>query len=245
MEYEWERDGLIIVREFVDPALIDRYVEKRGHEPRRWTFPTPYQVEPTLRDLCAYQPLQGLIGDFLGDDPLLHLNLTGFRSTRRDWHQDGYLNPPGVGDQYLAVWMALDTIHPDAGPFEFVPGSHEWEGRLSRENALALGTPEQRGHRTWDKMWPSWTEGAVSSYWSEQIEKHDIAPRRFLPAEKGDLLVWSAWTVHRGCVPNDPTLERAALISHYSGAAARTDMPKRYRYQGALFADLPAAGRVS
>ena len=54
----------------------------------------------------------------------MHLNLTGWVSTERNWHQDDYLNP------FINSWygrlVALDKISADAGPFEYVPGSHKW-----------------------------------------------------------------------------------------------------------------------
>ena len=31
-----------------------------------------------------------------------------------------------VNGWYLAVWMALDDIGPETGPFQFIPGSHRW-----------------------------------------------------------------------------------------------------------------------
>ena len=46
---------------------------------------------------------------------LLHLALTGWISTQRDWHQDDYLNPPFVANWYAAVWMALDDISAESG----------------------------------------------------------------------------------------------------------------------------------
>ncbi|MBL9007487.1 MAG: phytanoyl-CoA dioxygenase family protein [Myxococcales bacterium] len=33
---------------------------------------------------------------------------------------------PLVAASGIALWFAFDTIHPDSGPFEYVPGSHRW-----------------------------------------------------------------------------------------------------------------------
>ena len=91
-----------------------------------WNEACPYMHEAALLDLCTYPPLAQALGDLIGQPAGLHLNLTGWVSTRRRWHQDTYLNPYNVGDTYAAVWVALGDIHPDSGVFQYVPGSHLW-----------------------------------------------------------------------------------------------------------------------
>lgn len=241
----YQDHGYAIVRNFLPDDLIDAYVEARGTDERRWTHPTPYMHELTILDLCCYRPLTEQLARSLGESPVLHLNLTGFRSTQRAWHQDGYLNPPEVGDFYVAVWMALDEIHEDSGPFEMVPDSHKWDTRLSREDAYAMGTEEQRAHPDWHRMWPSWTEDRVAAFWEEEIGWRQASVQRFWPAHKGDVLFWHPWLVHRGSVPVDPHLERRALISHFSGAKHRDDMKLRDTHNGALYAVLPTDGKCS
>ena len=51
---------------------------------------------------------------------VLHLNLTGWISSERNWHQDDYLNSAEINGWYLAVWMALDDVSPNSGPFQFI-----------------------------------------------------------------------------------------------------------------------------
>jgi hypothetical protein len=65
---------------------------------------------PEIRDLSLYPPLHEVIKELFGGEFVLHLNLTGFVSTERDWHQDDYLNPPFINGWYLATWMALEDI---------------------------------------------------------------------------------------------------------------------------------------
>src|SRR5205807_4698247 len=91
-----------------------------------WPGSTPYRRCEPLRDLLLCPELVELATHLLGEAPLLHLVLSGWVSTERMWHQDTYLNPGEVGDAYLAVWVALEDIHPDSGPFEWLPGSHRW-----------------------------------------------------------------------------------------------------------------------
>jgi len=242
---DWEKDGLVILRDFVPHNLIDAYAQARGTVPVRWDFPTPYMHEKTILDLCCWKPLTDQLTALLGEEPLLHLNLTAFVSTQRAWHQDAYLNADEVGDYYAAAWMALDDIDPRSGPFEFVRGSHRWPDRLSRDDAMAMATDEERAHPEWYIKWPNWTEGKVGAYWQEQIDSRQSEIERFIPATKGDVLIWSPWLVHRGSVPEVQGMERRSLISHFSGVNHRSDMQERSRHEdGGQFAVIHTAQLV-
>jgi ectoine hydroxylase-related dioxygenase (phytanoyl-CoA dioxygenase family) len=242
----WASDGYVILRSFVPDEVTDRYIKVRAPlGPAGWPHPTPYMDCDELRDLCCFPPLAKVIETLIGEPAGVHLNLTGWLSSQRNWHQDGYLNPDHVGDAYAAVWVALGDIHPDSGPFQYVPGSHLWAGRLSRADAMALGTPEQRAAGDWDHRWPKHTEPAVSAYWAERIAEHGTAIEAFDTARKGDVLVWSPWLVHRGSPPAAPGMERRALIAHYSGLDHRHDMPHRAQHPGGgWYYQLPVQGVV-
>jgi len=172
-----------------------------------------------LRDVSLYPPLMNLMESLIGEEMGLHLNLTGWVSTERNWHQDDYLNPPYINSWYAAVWIALDDIHEDSGPFEFVPGSHRWPLMRSHKVRMFL-TPEERDHDNW----PGLAERFVNDVAEEEIVKRGLKTKKFL-AKKGDLLIWHGRLMHRGSYPNIPGMERKTLISHYSGISHRVDMP--------------------
>jgi len=75
-----------------------------------WRSPTPYLFVPEIRELCLYQPLCAILESLFGERMGMNLTLTGWVSTERDWHQDDYLNPPGIMSHYCGVWFALDAI---------------------------------------------------------------------------------------------------------------------------------------
>jgi len=104
----------LIVPRLIPDEVIEHYCEVRRRiaAPEGWASPTPYLEVPEIRELCLYKPLTDLLEHLLGEPMGLHLNLTGWVSTERDWHQDDYLNPPQLNGHYAAVWTALDRIHP-------------------------------------------------------------------------------------------------------------------------------------
>ncbi len=229
-QLSWRRDGVVILRNFLPEDLVDAYVARRRQldNPAGWLSGSPYQHVPEMRALALYPKLMELQRDLLGEDMLLHLALTGWISTERNWHQDDYLNPAEVMTWYTAVWMALDTIDPDCGPFEYIPGSHRWP-LMSGERVRALLTQEERDRREGPEQinhWATYSERFVAPAIEIEIKERGIAPVRFLGG-KGDVLIWHSRLMHRGTAPRRPNLERRSLIVHYSGVNHRSDMPNR------------------
>jgi len=170
-----------------------------------------------LRKISMYKPLTDILEDLIGYRMGLHLNLTGWVSTERAWHQDDYLNPAFVNSHYAAVWFVLRDVDPDSGPFQYVPGSNRWP--VIRQDKLFQVT----GASINDETWPSKTQGFVSEVVEEEIERRGAKVETFL-GKKGDVLIWHGRLVHRGSMPRVPGMLRHSLISHYSAIAKRTDM---------------------
>jgi len=224
------RDGYLIAPGLLPDDLIDDYTEEwrtahgtgnpDGWMSDGWTDPTPYMRYPALRALATCQPVHDVMHDLFGEPMGLHLNLTGWRSTQRDWHQDGYLNPDSNADWYVAAWMALDDIDADAGPFEFVPGSHRSFPPIRNRKMLDALTPEEAA----SSGWPTHTERLLTPMFETLMTDRGMHPSPYLP-KRGDVLFWHARLLHRGSTPVDPTAERRAVINHYSGVNHRPDMP--------------------
>ncbi len=226
---DWNQDGFVVHQAFFPEELMVSYEkcwEKENKDrPMGWPDPIPYTRHPELLEILTWDPLSSLLESLITEPAGLHLNLTGWRSTERDWHQDSYLNPAHVGDYYAAVWIALDDIHPDSGPFQFVPGSHRWP-QVSNKKILAALEPDERDHR-----WPKHSERILTPLFEEEIVKRGNNVVSYLPS-RGDLLVWHGRLMHRGSRPNVPGMQRKALIAHYSGIHHRHDMPKALHRPG-------------
>jgi len=194
--------------------------------PMGWHYATPYMDFPALRGLCCSPDIAAVLEELIGESAGVHLNLTGWQSTRCNWHFDQYLNEPYVGSVYVAVWIALDTIYSDAGPFEYFPGSHKWWPPVSQlKMRTALGADGE------GPDWPTKSERILTPIFEKEIESRNLETSKFL-GNRGDVLFWHSRLLHRGSIPNDITLERRALIAHYSGVTHRPDMPKAVQHQG-------------
>lgn len=230
----WAQYGVVHIPRFIDEESMRRYEEEwlahnggvdyadgdvtTYERPGGWPHATPYMDHPRLRDLVCNGPLAEVLVELTGEYMGVHLNLTGWTSTRRDWHRDQYLNESYVGGFYAAVWIALDTIHPDSGPFEYVAGSHRGSpiSQMKIRRALKeLGAGPD---------WPTHSERILTPLFEQEMDEQRVIPQQFI-AQRGDVLVWHGRLLHRGSVPKDPRLERRALIAHYSGIHHRPDMP--------------------
>lgn len=231
----WITTGVAMFPGVLDHGLIDAYCRLRESfsDARTnddggscidcgWTDPTPYMRHKEIRDLGCSEAVYSAIREIMGAEPYgMHLNLTGWVSTERNWHQDDYLNNQGVSCNYVAAWLALDDIHPDSGPFEYVPGSHRWPViRQSRMRAV-FGDVIMSNPR-----WPKLTEETVARACELEIEERDAVVLRYLP-KRGDLLLWHGALMHRGSIPRVPGMLRKSLIIHYSSLSHRPDMPVR------------------
>lgn len=225
----WHAYGYVIVPGLIPEPVIDIYTDawEQAHGPfdptnaKGWLHATPYMDCPELRALCCYEPLQRVLAHLIGEPMGVHLNLTGWVSTQRNWHQDGYLNPDTTRDFYAAVWIALDDIDPDAGPFEYVPGSHRLPTIRQDRMLRAMGEPPGG----LDSDWPKRSEQILTPLFEDLIYSEFGGKTRRFMAHKGDVLVWHARLIHRGSQPVNPSRCRKALIAHYSGIHHRPDMP--------------------
>ncbi len=238
---DWNEEGVVILKNFMPEELMRAYeqcwISANGaivngqlkmHRRGGWNYCTPYRQNPELLQILSYAPLHDEMRKLIGEPVGVHLNLTGWVTTERDFHQDSYLNPPHVGDYYVAVWIALDTIHPDSGPFQYIPGSHRWR-QVTREKMLSALEPEER-----DDRWPTFSERILTPLFEEEIVRRGVAPVSHLP-KRGDVLLWHGRLLHRGSKAKVPGMLRRALISHFSGIHHRQDMPAAIQHGGGYY----------
>lgn len=234
---DWNDDGVAILKGFMPEDLMVAYencwLANNGPDaskpsPGGWNYCTPYRQHPELLDILSYGPLHEKMAELVTEPVGVHLNLTGWVSTKRNWHQDSYLNPPHVGDYYIAMWLALDTIHPDSGPFQYVKGSHKWP-QVTRDKILKALAPEERDHR-----WPTFSERLLTPLFEQEIEEREAEVVSHLP-KRGDVLLWHGRLLHRGSTPNVAGMERRSLIAHYSGIHHRSDMPPAHQHNGGYY----------
>jgi len=122
------------------------------------------------------------------------------RSSQAFTHSD-YIHfgtfPP---NSMTAVWIALEDIHPDAGPLFYYPGSHNMP--FVNMQDLSLSTVH---------------DGEYPAYQSkiQSIAEHMGFKRETFLPKKGQALLWHANLLHGGPLPVNKDLTRLSQVAHY------------------------------
>jgi hypothetical protein len=212
---QWAEQGYLILEGALPESLVDEYVELRASLPEGLDHEAYIQV-PKMRELALHREIVSTLEELFGEEMGLSLSLSNWTSTERNWHQDEYLNPPHVRAHYAAAWMALEDISPESGPFELVPASHRW-GLMDRARVQRFLTLKEIRSPHWPKL----SESILDDVYGRLIEERGAKPKQFL-GRKGDVLIWHACLAHRGSVPRDRTVQRRALICHYTAVSKGT-----------------------
>jgi SAM-dependent methyltransferase len=235
-QLQWRRYGYLVIPGFMPDELIDAYVEHRervgvglgGFETTVWQ-----DTADEIKAIGCYKPLADKIAELMSEELALNFTLTQFTSTQRQWHQDDYLGPPDLFGRYCAVWIALGDVHPDSGPFQFVPGSQRWKGmrgHLIRER-LQPEVREWQGREGEGGHWAAIAESFTTPAYQAEIDRTGLPIETFRP-RRGDILIWHGKLVHRGSMAVVPGMRRPSIICHYYPATMKPLPTERFRGGG-------------
>lgn len=201
--YFYDQNGYIVLKSAIPNDLIDSYEKKwLEHHSKDgkitnldgWQKSSSYLKNQQILDILCHENIFNFL-NLIYPSLALHLSFTSWTSTKKSWHQDFVDPDKDKANNYVGVWVALDKIHPNSGPFQFIPGSHKWEIDFN------LIYSEQN----LDKP---------SSFFAKEIQKRQ-APAYQFTGDKGDVLIWHGHLVHAGGIPADNSLLRKSLIGHY------------------------------
>lgn len=196
-------------------ARIERIKKKLGPELGIDDDPTSIKVKENQRIQDAWQfdedvkaiavnaDVMDLLSRLYGRRAVPFQTLNFPVGTQQHAHSDS-IHFSCLPERFMCgVWLAMEDIHPDAGPLMYCPGSHRWP-ILSN---LMLGTPRFGDH----------SRSAQEPYeaaWRAMIEAQGTPTETFL-ARKGQALIWTANLLHGGSPHNDPTRTRWSQVTHY------------------------------
>jgi ectoine hydroxylase-related dioxygenase (phytanoyl-CoA dioxygenase family) len=182
-------------------------LSEREIESRRMKINDLYLDMENVRELALSERIAAVLKDLLGNAPALCNSLYFEQGSQQPAHVDAIYMTPKTNDHLIAIWVALEDAHVDAGQLEYYPGSHKIE-QMIFSNGSRHFVPEEM---------PQW-----HSYMDRQVESHGLEKTTFF-ARKGDVLIWHANLLHGGGPIADPTRTRKSLVFHYfSEADART-----------------------
>lgn len=158
-----------------------------------------FLLSETVRSTALEPRVTPMLGEILGDDPVLINTLTIDVGTAQGPHVDTLFMTPLTDDALVATWTAFEDVTVDRGPLFYYPGSHRLSPYLF-SNGL---------QHVVDGEFPDWWAAIDRGMKELGIEREVFLPKR------GDVFIWHARLVHGGSPIHDLTKSRKSLVSHF------------------------------
>ncbi|MFO1316091.1 MAG: phytanoyl-CoA dioxygenase family protein [Burkholderiales bacterium] len=230
----WRRFGYVVFPKLIPEALIDAYradladlVAQRAHHRSRVLIEGVgikairdatdeelrhpharimdfHNQSVAAKRIILHPDIVAFLGHVFRDRVVAMQTLTFWRGSEQWTHQDFAYVVSRIPSHLAATWVALEDVHPDAGPLEYFPGSHRLPV-FDFGNGMFL-TPES-----------TMTDIDFRDFLEGEAAKAGLALQCFAP-RKGDVLFWHAALAHRGGTVKDSGLTRLSLVTHYSSA---------------------------
>lgn len=230
----YDRDGYVIVRQFLTPAdfaeltrNLDRYIREvvptlpdkhafyvDKNRPETLKQMQHMDLDPFFRDYARHPTWLALARGLLGEDVLVQapewFNKPPGQPAPTPPHQDNYyfnLTPPHV----LTIWLALDPVDVENGCLRYVPGSHRLGIRPhGRSNVLGF------------------SQGIMD------FGPEDIAREVQIHLQPGDAVVHHGEMIHRAEPNRSTSRQRRAFAMVCKGVSCRRDEEAYARYEAGL-----------
>jgi ectoine hydroxylase-related dioxygenase (phytanoyl-CoA dioxygenase family) len=234
----WNEEGFVVIEGALPPHEIDAYndtvraVRKaypNGRDDHGFgdRIGQLHQKHPSLLSAMNRDAILSFLRWAFGEDPTVFASLNFERGTQQEAHIDAIFFWPEPAYAMAGVWVALEDIHPDAGPLFYISGSHKWPflqshdvvasrpALAARREAARRGTgdPATQGALIHD-LGQAWT----SDFLDLEKRKGGVRVPRII--RKGDAVVWHSLLAHGGSPRLNPALSRVSAVFHFFGETA-------------------------
>jgi ectoine hydroxylase-related dioxygenase (phytanoyl-CoA dioxygenase family) len=249
VKQDFESNGFAVLPEFYSHEQMDRVVEliamRKAERPLNVTVDlldtgersllgllTPHEIAtrrmkindlyldmPDVRELALSERLTPVLLDLLGHSPALCNSLYFEKGSQQPAHVDAIYMTPHTPDHLIAIWVALEDAHDDAGQLEYYPGSHRIEQMIFGNGTRHFEPAEM----------PTW-----HAYMESEVAKAGLEKSAF-SARKGDVFVWHSNLLHGGGPIADPARTRKSLVFHYFSKRDATSLNLKLRAMSSGF----------
>ena len=156
-----------------------------------------------VRAIAANHAVLDLLQKLYGRRPFPFQTLNFPVGTQQHLHSDS-IHFSCIPERFMCgVWLAMEDVHPEAGPLTYLPGSHRWP-------ILSNTMIGRRGYGS-DR---EYAQPPFEAAWKALIEASGIEQEIFVP-KKGQALIWAANLLHGGSPQINPKLTRWSQVTHY------------------------------
>ena len=222
----YAEDGYVIIDLGLDDEFCEeliRCLDERYHENGAPTFSSSHRIENawTIDEPKVRQGVLGLANSnqvldtlrlLYQREPMPFQTLNFPKGTQQRTHSDTIHFHSKPARFMCGVWVALEDVHPDAGPLHYYKGSH----RLPVYDLFDLGLSAYGNKDASGNAYG--TAGPAYKHYEdflEQLVKSTNLPREKAFLKRGQAIIWSANLLHGGEPINNPELSRHSQVTHY------------------------------
>lgn len=174
-------------------------VDEDARRKHRFKTNDLYLEHDSVRQLALNERITPILTALLGHVPVLCNSLSFQQGSAQEDHIDALFMTPRSPHHLVAIWVALEDCHPDAGPLRYFPGSHRIPPHVFSTGSNHV-VPEEM---------PMWRD-----YVAREVAERGLQPQTFA-ARKGDVFIWSAYLLHGGSPIADLARTRNSVVFHY------------------------------
>jgi ectoine hydroxylase-related dioxygenase (phytanoyl-CoA dioxygenase family) len=205
----YQRDGYLVFDPRLPAGLLARASQDAGpHAEADGRVMDFWKRSEAVHRVATAPRVLEVLQALYGRAPMPFQTLNFSRATQQPAHSDTiHFNsmPQGL---MCGVWVALEDIHPDAGPLFVIPGSQ----RLAEYTLADVGVDEEPwvDHPAFHaRYYPEYER-----FLAAQIEARGLE-REVLLLRAGQAVVWAANLLHGGAAQADPSRSRHSQATHY------------------------------
>lgn len=261
----WNRDGFVIWRGAVDPALIDELLQdyetawrerpecrlvynRKGPAPwaqmgdrgefRRFRVMDFHNLSGAAAAIMMHPEILNFMRLIFDEKPVGIQTLFFEYGSEQGVHQDFAYVQADILSHLAAAWVACEDTDAANGPLLFYPGSHRIPKFDFEDGRIAYTSKDEARHAAWEMHMKS------------ECERMGLKARIF-EAKKGDVLLWHSALVHGGSRVLDKQRTRKSLVSHYSDIKAYPEdwrnkgkPPRQVEMNGGVYYEWEAPGHL-
>jgi ectoine hydroxylase-related dioxygenase (phytanoyl-CoA dioxygenase family) len=194
-------------------------VDDHARGAHRFKLNDLYLELPEVRGLAINQRITPILNELLGETTVLCNSLSFDQGSSQPDHVDAIYMTPKTPHSLIAIWVALEDCHLDAGPLRYYPGSHKIK-QYEFSNGSTHFIPSEMDQ--WDE------------YMQQEVSRLNLSPQIFA-AKKGDVFIWSCYLLHGGSQIKDMGRTRKSLVFHYFGEGDCVDEHELVPADGGLW----------
>lgn len=192
-----------IIADLTPEYDLDHYRE-HGWARKDQRVQDAWRTHDDVRAIAANQVVTDLLSKLYGRRAFPFQTLNFPVGTQQHIHSDS-IHFSSIPERFMCgVWLAMEDIHPDAGPLVYYPGSHKWPIVYNDMIGKVIG----------DQPADFMAQKPYEDVWDAMVEASGAKPEFFNP-KKGQALIWAANLLHGGSKQNDHTRTRWSQVTHY------------------------------